>query len=361
MKIRSVPVLKKKGREKCNRQPPNNTERPPYQTASAHPDSRRNPAKQRFHNISQKGANKKQPEKPDDSAFFPALCFLGFRLFRNRRINLLHTPLYPTRKLFRNSRCPSLQTPVPPQQKRQLFFQMINRHQGTGNIYETDSRKRPDNYFSQNAGQDMINIQYPFIQILNAQKAQKSPEDGILQADISGKIPLLSGIIPPLFLFHLLQKLSGKPFHGSCNYPAAQKQEKRFPAEVLQEHSEDYCGKSVDKAKWPGGKSPVSEFSNFYGGCHGFRYPCEKSVGKKQGGGFVKCIVHYFPSSSVHCFTSQNPGLSLCQSVRSLCSFRLPPSSGITVSIMARKHALPPRKLETGSATNTPFAPRFPT
>ena len=269
---------------KNNGKSPYNTERPPDQTASAHPDPGSDPAENGLYKIPQDTGNEKQPEQFVETAAFGEFSFSAdfFRFFQDYRIGLCHTPFYMSYdgrtesvgkkgNLMSYTVCPG-----------DFSFDVKDRRQRKENVQKGDNPQYPYQDLRERLWYQTVHRKQESVPIPHTKQAQYSPQNAVLETDIPIKIPFLSRIIPPLMAVQPFQQFSGEPFHHGSQDPAANKEKKG----ILQQIPGGQCHKdrsdSVDQAERSCGESSVYKCAVFYSTYYCLNDPSQKRIDQEQ-------------------------------------------------------------------------------
>ena len=136
-----------------------------------------------------------------------------------------------------------------------------------------DPQQRPD----EPLGQQAVKLEEQTVAPQDRRRAQRAPEQRVLQADVAIHVEALAGVVPPAAAIHPLQQFGRQPLHHGGINGAAQKQQQRAGA-VCKGNRQQHRRKAVDKAERAGRHASVGKAAALYRCHHRLAYPAQKRI-----------------------------------------------------------------------------------
>ena len=138
-------------------------------------------------------------------------------------------------------------------------------------------------------GQQAVKLEEQTVAPQDRRRAQRAPEQRVLQADVAIHVEALAGVVPPAAAVHPLepfglhardpppQLLARQPLHHGGVNGAAQKQQQRAGA-VCKRNRQQHRRKAVDKAERAGRHASVGKAAALYRCHHRLAYPAQERI-----------------------------------------------------------------------------------
>ncbi len=193
MPVRLVTVFVEEDRRKDDGKAPYDTERAPYETAPAHPDSGGNTAENGLCDVAEKRSDQEEPEQFVETA---ALCEMSlledlFRPFLDNRVGFFHTPFYIADYGKESTEEQIGKFSVLTAGRPLAVLQMEYSGQGYQCVSRKIDHQTPYENVPEGIRDQTVQEEKESIPVPEGGSAQYSPKKGIRKADIAVEIPFL--------------------------------------------------------------------------------------------------------------------------------------------------------------------------
>ena len=141
---------------------------------------------------------------------------------------------------------------------------------------------------------ELIEKQEKRVAVPDGGGAEECPQQSVLKADVSVKIPFFVRIIHHLCRFRRSRILPVYHSVTVASIPASDQQKDRIIGQVGKSDLHNNCSDSVDRAERTGGKSTVGETPVFDRSDHGLDHPAKEGINEKEPEKFCKCKSHSY-------------------------------------------------------------------